>query len=85
MQIQKGKLGAKRCKSSVLSSHVNETHDQSTIVNLNYVRSDMPQLQSKEQKLMSYETASVMSGLFLNYTFVYMRGPHKTIETETEK
>ena len=30
-----------------------------------------------------YETAGVSFGLFLNFTFVNMRGPNKTIETET--
>ena len=43
---------------------------------------NMPQLQSKEHELKSYKTARVMLGLFLNFTFVTMRGPNKTIETE---
>ena len=38
----------------------------------------------KEHELESYETAGVLFGLFLNFTFVTMRGPNKTIETETE-
>ena len=36
----------------------------------------------KEHELESYETAGVSFGLFLNFTFVTMRGPNKTIETE---
>ena len=31
---------------------------------------------------MSYETTSVVAGLFYNFTFVKMRGPNKSIETE---
>ena len=39
----------------------------------------------KEHELKSYETAGVSFGLFLNFTFVTMRGPNKTIETELKK
>ena len=35
----------------------------------------------KEHELKLYETARVMSGLFLNFTFITMRGPNKTYET----
>ena len=46
---------------------------------------NMPYLQSKDHELKSYETARVVLGLFLNFTFVTMRGTYKTIETETKK
>ena len=41
---------------------------------------NMPYLSSKEHELKSYETARVVLGLFLNFTFVTIRGPNKLLK-----